>query len=89
MIGGRFNIFRAYTGYLKTRSNQKEVTHASWVNRRNVELLFLQANEFDAKDSLILEPKISYYPEIKVVFGCGPTVEEKREKISSRNRSGY
>ena len=66
MIGGRFNIFRAYTGYLKTRSNQKEVTHASWVNRRNVGLSLLQANEFDAKDSLILEPKISYYPEIKV-----------------------
>lgn len=89
MIGGRFNIFRAYTGYLKIRSNQKGVTHASWVNRRNIGLSLLQADEFDAKDSIILEPKISYYPEIKVAFGCGPTVEKKREKTSSRNRSGY
>ena len=28
----KFNIFRAYTGYLKPRSNQSEVIHASWVN---------------------------------------------------------
>ena len=75
----KFNIFRAYTGYLKPRSNQSEVIYASWVNRGDVGLSVVEATEFDTKDFLILELEISYYPESKRAFGCGPTIIEKRE----------
>ena len=73
----RFNLFRAYTGYLKSSSDESEVIHASWENRGDVGLSLLEATEFDTKDSLILELEISYYPESKTAFGSAPTMVEK------------
>ena len=86
-------IFRAFTGFDKPRMNQAEVVHASWANRDAKGLPLLEAAEFDARDTIILEAQLKAISTAARGFGCGPDLAEIAERRAHResesaNRKG-
>eukprot|EP00112_Aurelia_sp_Birch-Aquarium-sp1_P024285 Seg7615.1 transcript_id=Seg7615.1/GoldUCD/mRNA.D3Y31 product="hypothetical protein" protein_id=Seg7615.1/GoldUCD/D3Y31 len=80
-------IFPAFTKHLNVpRSNLAEVIHASWANRREVNLSLLDACAFDVKESYELDLQLKEFESGRYKGGSGPNLAERSKKRSSDDR---
>ena len=84
----RHNIFRAFTGYRCPRSNLTEVIQGSYEQRDQKGVSLLESAEFNARDSFLLESKLTQFPLLnEPAPGRGPNMIFFKKRFFERQRA--